>query len=477
MRDALQFYIGGRWVDPVEASTLDVINPATEQSAGRVSLGSAADVDKAVAAARAAFESYSQTSREERIALLERIAGEYQKRYADIAAAITEEMGAPAALSNKAQAAVGTAHLQAAIGVLRQFPFEEPRGTTLIRKEPIGVCGLITPWNWPINQIVTKIFPALAVGCTMVLKPSEIAPFSAIILAEVLDAAGVPAGVFNLVNGDGPTVGAAIASHPDVDMVSFTGSTRGGIAVAKAAADTVKRVHQELGGKSPNIILDDADFTQAVTGAMRGLLMNSGQSCNAPTRLLVPHARMDEVKAIAKAVAEGTRVGDPNGDADIGPVASEAQWSKVQSLIQQGLSEGATLVAGGLGRPAGLERGFYVIPTVFADVTNDMVIAREEIFGPVAVILGYSDDDEAVRIANDTPYGLAAYVQSADLGRATRIASRLRAGQVTINGAGLDFMAPFGGYKQSGNGREWGDHAFGEFLEVKAVLGGAAAAA
>ena len=477
MRDALQFYIGGRWVDPVEASTLDVINPATEQSAGRVSLGSAADVDKAVAAARAAFESYSQTSREERIALLERIAGEYQKRYADIAAAITEEMGAPAALSNKAQAAVGTAHLQAAIGVLRQFPFEEPRGTTLIRKEPIGVCGLITPWNWPINQIVTKIFPALAVGCTMVLKPSEIAPFSAIILAEVLDAAGVPAGVFNLVNGDGPTVGAAIASHPDVDMVSFTGSTRGGIAVAKAAADTVKRVHQELGGKSPNIILDDADFTQAVTGAMRGLLMNSGQSCNAPTRLLVPHARMDEVKAIAKAVAEGTRVGDPNGDADIGPVASEAQLSKVQSLIQQGLSEGATLVAGGLGRPAGLERGFYVIPTVFADVTNDMVIAREEIFGPVAVILGYSDDDEAVRIANDTPYGLAAYVQSADLGRATRIASRLRAGQVTINGAGLDFMAPFGGYKQSGNGREWGDHAFGEFLEVKAVLGGAAAAA
>jgi aldehyde dehydrogenase (NAD+) len=477
MPDALQFYIGGRWVDPIQASTLEVINPATEQSAGRVSLGSAADVDKAVAAARAAFESYSQTSREERIALLERIAGEYQKRYADIAAAITEEMGAPAVLSNKAQAAVGIAHLQAAIGVLRQFAFEEPRGTTLIRKEPIGVCGLITPWNWPINQIVTKIFPALAVGCTMVLKPSEIAPFSAMILAEVLDAAGVPAGVFNLVNGDGPTVGAAIASHPDVDMVSFTGSTRGGIAVAKAAADTVKRVHQELGGKSPNIILDDADFTQAVTGAMRGLLMNSGQSCNAPTRLLVPHARMEEVKAIAKAVAEGTRVGDPNGDADIGPVASEAQWSKVQSLIQQGLSEGATLVAGGPGRPEGLERGFYVKPTVFADVTNDMVIAREEIFGPVAVILGYSDEDEAVRIANDTPYGLAAYVQSADLGRATRIASRLRAGQVTINGAGLDFMAPFGGYKQSGNGREWGDHAFGEFLEVKAVLGGAAAAA
>jgi aldehyde dehydrogenase (NAD+) len=449
MRNAMQFYIGGRWIAPTEAASIEVINPATEQPAGRVSMGSPADVDKAVAAAREAFDSYSQTSREERIALLERISGEYQKRYADIAAAITEEMGAPAALSNQAQAAVGIAHLQAAIGVLKQFPFEEPRGTTLIRKEPIGVCGLITPWNWPVNQVVTKVFPALAVGCTMVLKPSEVAPFSAIILAEVLDAAGVPAGVFNLVNGEGPIVGAAIASHPDVDMVSFTGSTRGGIAVAKAAADTVKRVHQELGGKSPNIILDDADLAQAVTGAMRGLLMNSGQSCNAPTRLLVPHDRMDEVKAISKAVAEATKVGDPNGDAHIGPVASEAQWKKVQSLIEKGLSEGATLVAGGPGRPEGLERGFYVKPTVFADVTNDMVIAREEIFGPVAVILGYSDDDEAVRIANDTPYGLAAYVQSADLERASRIASRLRAGQVTINGAGLDFMAPFGGYKQS----------------------------
>jgi aldehyde dehydrogenase (NAD+) len=477
MRNAMQFYIGGRWIAPTEAASIEVINPATEQPAGRVSMGSPADVDKAVAAAREAFGDYSQTGRQERVELLERIAGEYQKRYGDIAAAITEEMGAPAALSNQAQAAVGIAHLQAAIGVLRQFPFEEARGTTMVRKEPIGVCGLITPWNWPINQIVTKIFPALAVGCTMVLKPSEVAPFSAIILAEVLDAAGVPAGVFNLVNGDGPTVGAAIASHPDVDMISFTGSTRGGIAVAKAAADTVKRVHQELGGKSPNIVLDDADFAQAVTGAMRGLLMNSGQSCNAPTRLLVPHGRMDEVKAIAKAVAEGTKVGDPNGDAHIGPVASEAQWKKVQSLIEQGLSEGATLVAGGPGRPEGLERGFYVKPTVFADVTNDMTIAQEEIFGPVAVILGYSDDDEAVRIANDTPYGLAAYVQSADLERASRIASRLRAGQVTINGAGLDFMAPFGGYKQSGNGREWGDHAFGEFLEVKAVLGGVAAAA
>lgn len=477
MREALQFYIGGQWVDPIEPATLDVINPATEKPAGRISMGGRADADRAVAAARGAFDAYSQSSRDERIALLQRIVGEYQNRYADIAAAITEEMGAPTTLSNQAQAAVGIAHLQTAIGVLQQFSFEETRGTTLIRREPIGVCGLITPWNWPINQIVTKVFPALAVGCTMVLKPSEVAPFSAMILAEVLDAAGVPAGVFNLINGDGPTVGTAIASHPDVDMISFTGSTRGGIAVAKAAADTVKRVHQELGGKSPNIILDDADFPEAVSGAMRGVMMNSGQSCNAPTRLLVPHGRMDEVKAIAKTVAEATTVGDPNGGAQIGPVASEVQWDKVQSLLEKGISEGATLVTGGPGRPEGLERGFYVKPTVFADVTNDMVIAREEIFGPVAVIIGYSDEEEAVQIANDTPYGLAAYVQSGDLDRATRIASRLRAGQVTINGAALDFMAPFGGYKQSGNGREWGDHAFGEFLEVKAVLGGVASAA
>jgi aldehyde dehydrogenase (NAD+) len=471
MRDYLNFYIDGQWVAPIRAKSLDVINPATEQVAGRISVGGKEDVDLAVRAARKAFDTYSTTSSKERLELLGAIAAEYQKRYAEIAAAITEEMGAPAALSNHAQAALGLGHLQAAMGVLERFAFEELRGSTMIRKEPIGVCGLITPWNWPINQIATKVFPALAVGCTMVLKPSEIAPFSAIILAEVLDAAGVPAGVFNLVNGDGPSVGAAISSHPDIDMISFTGSTRAGVEVARSAADSVKRVHQELGGKSPNIILDDADLTAAVTGAMRALLMNSGQSCNAPTRLLVPRSRMEEAKAVARAVAEGTKVGDPNSDAHIGPVASETQWNKIQGLIEKGIAEGATLVAGGAGRPDGLEQGYYVRPTVFGDVTNDMTIAREEIFGPVIVILGYDDENEAVRVANDTPYGLAAYIQSGDIARARALASRLRAGQVNINGAGLDFMAPFGGYKQSGNGREWGDHAFAEFLEVKAVLG------
>jgi aldehyde dehydrogenase (NAD+) len=477
MREALQFYIDGRWVDPAEPSTLDVINPATEQVAGKISLGGQADVDAAVAAARKAFASYSQTSREDRLALLGRIAEQYTARYADIAAAITEEMGAPSALSQQAQAATGIAHLQTAIAVLKDFTFEESRGSTTIVKEPIGVCGFITPWNWPINQIATKVFPALATGCTMVLKPSEVAPFSAIIFAEVLDAAGVPPGVFNLVNGDGPTVGAAIAAHPDVDMVSFTGSTRAGIQVAREAATTVKRVHQELGGKSPCIILEDADMTSAVTAAMSGLMMNSGQSCNAPTRLLVPEARMEEAKAVAGAVASATRVGDPTGGAaDIGPVVSDVQWRKIQALIEQGISEGATLVAGGPGRPDGLPTGYYVRPTVFADATNDMTIAREEIFGPVMTIIGYRDEEQAIAIANDTPYGLAAYVHG-EPAHALKVAARLRAGQVNLNGAGPDWGAPFGGFKQSGNGREWGDHAFGEFLETKAVLGAPVATA
>ncbi|TMJ16698.1 MAG: aldehyde dehydrogenase family protein [Alphaproteobacteria bacterium] len=471
MREYLDFYIGGAWVAPAEAKSLDVINPATEEVAGRISLGSAADVDAAVAAAKAAFPAWSQSLKEERLALLGRIAAEYQKRYADIAAAITEEMGAPAALSQRAQAALGLGHLQTAMAVLKDFEFEAKRGSTVIAREPIGVCGFITPWNWPINQIATKVYPALATGCTMVLKPSEVAPFSARIFAEVLDAAGVPAGVFNLVNGDGPTVGAAIAAHPDVDMVSFTGSTRAGIAVAKAAADTVKRVHQELGGKSPFIVLDDADVAGAVAAAMKSMLMNSGQSCNAPTRLLVPKARMEEAKAVAKAVAEGTKVGDPGGDAHLGPVVSDVQWAKIQGLIERGVAEGATLVAGGPGRPEGLDKGYYVRPTVFGDVDNGMDIAREEIFGPVMTIIGYEDEEQAVEIANDTPYGLAAYVHSSDTDHARKVAVRLRAGQVNLNSAELDFMAPFGGYKQSGNGREWGDHAFDEFLETKAILG------
>jgi aldehyde dehydrogenase (NAD+) len=471
MRDYLDFYIGGQWVAPAEAKTLDVINPADESVAGRISLGSAADVDKAVAAAKAAFPAWSETSREERLALLERIATEYQKRYAEIAEAITEEMGAPAALSQRAQAAVGIGHLQTAMAVLKEYEFESLRGGTMIKREPIGVCGFITPWNWPINQIATKVFPALATGCTMVLKPSEIAPFSAHIFAEVMDAAGVPAGVFNMVNGDGPTVGAAIASHPDVDMVSFTGSTRAGVAVAKAAADTVKRVHQELGGKSPFLVLEDADVTAAVTAAMRHMLTNSGQSCNAPTRLLVPRERMEEAKEAARAVAEKTKVGDPKGDAALGPVVSDVQWNKIQGLIGRGVEEGATLVCGGPGRPDGLDKGYYVRPTVFADVDNGMDIAREEIFGPVMTIIGYENEEQAIEIANDTPYGLAAYVHSSDTGHARRVAARLRTGQVNINGAQTDFMAPFGGYKQSGNGREWGDHAFEEFLETKAILG------
>ncbi len=477
MRDYLHFYIGGAWVDPAAAKTLDVINPANEQVCGRISLGAAADVDRAVTAARAAFATYSRTSREERLALLERIVEEYKKRYNDMAAAITEEMGAPASLAQQAQAAIGVGHFQAAIGILKSYEFETLRGSTLIAREPVGVCGFITPWNWPVNQMACKVAPALAVGCTMVLKPSEVAPFSGVVLAEILAAAGVPAGVFNLVNGDGPTVGAAISAHPDIDLVSFTGSTRAGIEVARAAAPSVKRVHQELGGKSPNILLADADMGQAVARGVKQVMQNSGQSCNAPTRMIAPNSRMEEVVAIARQTADAITVGDPNGNSELGPVVSELQWNKIQGLIQKGIDEGATLVAGGPGRPEGLDRGYYVKPTVFAGVTNDMTIAREEVFGPVLAILGYDTVEEAIAIGNDTPFGLAAYVQGRDPAALRHVASRLRAGQVTINGAGLDIMAPFGGYKQSGNGREWGDLAFGEFLETKAEIGYGAIAA
>ncbi len=470
MRDYTKFYIGGEWVEPAVANPLDVINPATEEVAGRINIGSAADVDRAVAAAKAAFASFSRTSVKERIELLGAIAGEYQKRYNDIAAAITEEMGAPAWLSNQAQAALGIGHIGTAIEVLKNYKFDELKGTTLITKEPIGVCAFITPWNWPINQIACKVAPALAVGCTMVLKPSEIAPFSAYLWTEILHAAGVPAGVFNLVNGDGPGVGSALSGHPDVDMVSFTGSTRAGIAVAKNAADTVKRVAQELGGKSPNIVLPDADLVKAVTGGVQSVMMNSGQSCNAPTRMLVPRGKMAEAAAIAKQVAEATTVGDPNGNSAMGPVVSETQWNKIQGLIETGIKEGATLVAGGPGRPEGLDKGYFVKPTIFADVTNDMTIAREEIFGPVLAMLPYDSEEQAIAIGNDTVYGLAAYVQG-EPEHAKQVARQLRAGQVNVNQAGLDLMAPFGGYKQSGNGREWGDHAFADFLEVKAIIG------
>ena len=473
MRDYTKFYIDGSWVEPLGTQRLDVINPATEAVAGTIAMGTVADVDIAVAAARRAFATFSLTSRDDRIELLQNIVAEYQKRYADIAAAITEEMGAPGWLSMQSQAAAGIGHLMTAIEVLKTYSFEQQRGTTMLAKEPIGVCAFITPWNWPMNQIATKVGPALAVGCTMVLKPSEIAPFSGQLFAEVMHAAGVPAGVFNLINGDGPTVGVALSSHPEVDMVSFTGSTRAGIEVAKNAAPTVKRVAQELGGKSPNIVLDDADLDAAVTRGVVQMMSNSGQSCNAPSRMLVPAAKMAAAKTIAAAAAEGVTVGPPDGNAKIGPVVSELQWHKIQVLIQAGIDEGATLVAGGTGKPEGLEIGYYVKPTVFADVTNDMTIAREEIFGPVLTMLAYADEDDAVRIGNDTVYGLAAYVQG-ELGHAHAVAKKLRAGQVFINGAGGDLMSPFGGYKQSGNGREWGDHAFTEFLEVKSMLGWAA---
>jgi len=471
MREYLKFYIDGHWVDPVTPKQMDVINPANEEVAGHISAGSAADVDKAVAAAQKAFVTYSQTSREERIELLQRILAEYQKRFGEIANAITEEMGAPASLAQRAQAAVGLMHLSTGIEVLKNFKFEEDRGSTRIVKEPIGVCGLITPWNWPINQVACKVVPALATGCTMVLKPSEEAPFSAYLWTEIMDAAGVPAGVYNMINGTGPEVGAAISGHKGVDMVSFTGSTRAGVEVARNAAATVKRVAQELGGKSPNIILEDADMKSAVGGGVRSVMNNSGQSCNAPTRMLVPAKKMDEAIVIAKEAAESTTVGDPNGNATIGPVVNKTQWEKIQRLIKAGIDEGATLVTGGTGRPEGLDKGFYVKPTVFANVTNDMTIAKEEIFGPVVSILGYDSVDQAVAIGNDTEYGLAAYISGTDQTKIREVASQLRAGQVSINGGGGDPTAPFGGYKMSGNGREWGDYGFHEYLETKAMLG------
>ncbi|MDE0062319.1 MAG: aldehyde dehydrogenase family protein [Gammaproteobacteria bacterium] len=472
MSNRQKFYINGEWVRPAGSDTLAVINPANEEPIDDIALGNEEDVNRAVAAAKAAFETYSRTSREERVAILERVIGVYQRRLGEVAATISEEMGAPMYLATQAQAPIGLAHLMTNMNLLKSFKFEEDVGTSHIVKEPAGVCGFITPWNWPINQITCKVAPALAAGCTMVLKPSEVAPFNAILFAEILDEAGVPPGVFNLVNGDGPTVGVALSSHPDVDMMSFTGSTRAGIEVARNAAPTVKRVTQELGGKSANIILDDADFETVIARDMVGMCSNSGQSCNAPSRMLVPNGRMDEAAAIARSAAEGVKVGDPNAaDTNIGPVVSEVQFNRIQGLIQKGIDEGARLETGGTGRPEGLNRGYYVKPTVFSHVTNDMTIAREEIFGPVLSLIGYEDDEDAVRIANDTVYGLSGYISAGDPDRARALARRIRSGQVHLNGASVDTNAPFGGYKQSGNGREWGVHGFEEFLETKAILG------
>ncbi|HWI26582.1 MAG TPA: aldehyde dehydrogenase family protein [Stellaceae bacterium] len=472
MSDFTKFYINGEWVAPIEARSFDVINPATEEKVASISLGSKRDVDRAVAAAKAAFPAYSRSSKEERIALLQKIVDAYKARAEDLAQTITKEMGAPAWLASRAQVPVGLAHLTQMLAVLKDFSFESLRGKTLIAREPVGVCGFITPWNWPMNQIACKVVPALAAGCTMVLKPSEFTPLDAILFAEIVDAAGVPKGVFNLVNGDGPTVGQALATHPDIDMVSFTGSTRAGTAVARAAADTVKRVHQELGGKSANIVLPDADLQKAVAGGVQACFLNSGQSCDAPTRMFVHASQHDQAASIAKAAAEATKAGDPNTKGtSIGPVVNEAQFRKVQKLIEAGIAEGATLVAGGPGRPEGVNRGYYVRPTVFANVRPEMTIAREEIFGPVLSILPYDSEEQAIRMANDTVYGLSGYVQSSDLEHARRVAAQLRTGQVRLNGAGPDFAAAFGGFKQSGNGREWGEFGLHEFLETKAVIG------
>ena len=472
MREYTQFYINGEWVDPATANQLDVINPANEEVCAHISMGSEEDVNRAVSAARTAFGSYSRTTVAERVELLESCAEVYQKYYNDIADAIREEMGAPQSLAAGAQAFTGLGHLQEAAKILKTFSFEEDIDGSRIFKAAIGVCGLITPWNWPVNQIGCKVAPALAVGCTMVLKPSEVAPLSAYLWTQIMHEAGVPAGVFNMINGDGPIVGTALSKHPEVDMMSFTGSTRAGTLVAQNAAPTVKRVAQELGGKSPNIILQDVDLEAAVTSGVMQMYNNTGQSCNAPSRMLVPAGQLAEAEAIAAKATESVVVGDPSAEGTtMGPVVSEVQFNKIQGLIQMGIDEGAKLVTGGVGLPDGIEKGYFIKPTIFSGVNNEMTIAREEIFGPVLTMIPYETEDEAIRVANDTPYGLAGYVQGNNLEQARAVSSRIRAGNIHINGANGSFGVPFGGYKQSGNGREWGAHGFTDFLEIKAVGG------
>ena len=472
MNTALKFYIDGQWTDALSGNTLEVIDPSTEQAFISIAVGNAQDVDKAVAAAAKAFPAFSTTSVSERLALLKEILRVYNLRYEDLVKAVSQEMGAPLHFARDAQIWSGRAHLESTISALEKFQFSESHGSTRVVREAIGVCALITPWNWPLNQIVCKVAPAIAAGCTVVLKPSEIAPLTGIIFAEILHEAGVPAGVFNLLNGTGPDVGQHMASHPKVDMVSFTGSTRAGIMVAKAAADTVKRVAQELGGKSANILLDDADFEVAVAKGVQGCFSNSGQSCDAPTRMLVPASQHERALQIARQTAEKMLTGSPlDASTDLGPVISEAQFAKIQGLIATGIEEGATLVTGGLGRPQGLDKGYYVQPTVFGGVTAQMTIAREEIFGPVLAIIPYDSEEQAIEIANDTVYGLAAYVQSTDIEHARAVAGRMRAGSVYLNYPSWDTFAPFGGYKQSGNGREYAGWGIHDFLEIKGVVG------
>lgn len=472
MRHAREFFIGGEWCPPHSRVTTPVINPADETEICAIALGDVDDAGRAILAARDAFEEFAQTPRARRVQLLERIIQVYEARSEELAALVRDEVGAPITLSADSQVPSGVEHFRETLRVFRDFPLEEQLGSTRILREPIGVCGLITPWNWPLNQIACKVAPALAAGCTMILKPSEVAPLNAIVFAEVLEEAGVPPGVFNLVNGDGATVGTELASHPEVDMVSFTGSTRAGIEVARNAAPTVKRVAQELGGKSANILLEDVDFEEVVRRDTIGMCSNSGQSCNAATRMLVPQNRMEAVAEIAAAAAGSVRVGDPSDpETDIGPLVSEVQFGRVQALIEAGCAEGARLACGGPGRPAGFEKGFYVRPTVFTHATNTMRIAREEVFGPVLTIIGYRDEEEALAIANDTPYGLSGYISSADPERALALARRFRSGNVHVNGGALGYDAPFGGYRQSGNGREAGLFGLHEFFETKAIVG------
>ena len=475
MENKKNFYIDGKWIAPKSKEEIKVINPATEESCAVISLGNKEDVDLAVSSAKKAYSTWSFSTKEERIKLLEKLYENYKKRWADIAVAITTEMGAPKDFATKLQAGTGAAHLKSFIRYLKKFEFEKSLGEHAPNQrliyEPKGVCALITPWNWPMNQVCLKVMPALASGCTMVLKPSELAPLSSMILAELIDDTKFPAGVFNLVNGDGATTGDALTSHPDINMISFTGSTRAGALISQNAAKDFKRVSLELGGKGANIIFKDADPEAIERGALR-CFRNSGQSCNAPTRMLVEKSMYNEAIERLKKYTEKFEVGDPKKEGEhIGPVISETQYSKIQSLIKKGIDEGAKLVAGGPGKPEGLEKGYFVKPTVFADVNNDMDIARTEIFGPVLSVIPFESEEEAIQIANDTPYGLTNYIQTQDKEKVKRVARKLRSGMVDVNGAGIAVDAPFGGFKHSGIGREAGEHGLEEFLEVKAVGG------
>jgi aldehyde dehydrogenase (NAD+) len=470
MKDKLNFYINGKWVESDSKERIEIINPANEELIGHITSGTKDDINEAVLAASDAFETYQFSSKKDRIEILNNIIAEYKNRYDDLVQTISEEMGAPIWLSEKAQASTGIKNLNETLDALQEYEFEKKEGDYTLIREPIGVIGMITPWNWPMNQITTKASAALAAGCSMVLKPSEISPYCALLLAEIFDKAGVPAGVFNVVNGYGPKVGAALSDHPGVAMMSFTGSTEAGIAVAQASAVSVKRVHQELGGKSSNIILDDvADLEKSVRGGAGHCFLNSGQSCNAPTKMLVSEKNYDKAVEIAAQTANSTTVGDPQGEFRIGPIANKPQYEKILRMIKIGIDEGATLIAGGVEKPDGYEKGFYVKPTVFSNVTNDMTIAREEIFGPVLSILKYDSEEHAIEMANDTEYGLAGYVQGEPV-HANEVARKIRAGQIIINGGARGTGAPFGGYKSSGNGREHGLHGLEECLETKAVI-------